>query len=279
MDAVVTSSYAPPLDQLLRLGDCRRRSRPPYGVMGFGPEHVSELIRMSADPALLWAKSDSAEVWAPVHAWRVLGELRAAEAVEPLLELMERQEAADDDWVGSELPVVFGVIGAPAVAPLARFLADRSRRMWSRVFAASGLEKIGLEHPEARSECVAALTRVLEGAAEEDPELNGCVIAELMDLNALEAAPVMERAFAEGLVDLSVAGDWEDVQVEMGLLPQRITPARNYLYESLERVDTERTARTEPSPQAKVAAQRAAAKRAAAKRKAAKAVRKNRRRR
>src|SRR5579864_7878643 len=44
-----------------------------------------------------------------VHAWRALGQLRAVEAVEPLLELFDRLE--DDDWVHEELPAVFGLIG------------------------------------------------------------------------------------------------------------------------------------------------------------------------
>ena len=32
-----------------------------------------------------------------------------------------------------------------------------------------------------------------------------------------EAAPLIERAYAQGYVDPIVMGDWEDVQIEMGL--------------------------------------------------------------
>jgi hypothetical protein len=38
----------------------------------------------------------------------------------------------------------------------------------------------------------------------------------------------MERAFAAGQVELPVAGDWEDVQIEMGLRQTRATPKPNY---------------------------------------------------
>ena len=34
----------------------------------------------------------------------------------------------------------------------------------------------------------------------------------------------MEAAFVAEKVDLSIAGDWEDVQIALGLLAQRLTP-------------------------------------------------------
>lgn len=39
----------------------------------------------------------------------------------------------------------------------------------------------------------------------------------------MEVAGVMEAAFAAGSVPVCIAGDWEDVQVELGLLPERVT--------------------------------------------------------
>ena len=48
----------------------------------------------------------------------------------------------------------------------------------------------------------------------------------------MKSAPVIERAFAAGCVDISVRGDWEDVQVELGLARERITPKPDYLAES-----------------------------------------------
>ena len=34
----------------------------------------------------------------------------------------------------------------------------------------------------------------------------------------------MEAAFAADKVDLSIRGDWEEIQIELGLLDERITP-------------------------------------------------------
>src|SRR5262249_22829229 len=99
--------YAPPLAQFLTLGDPdRRRSPPDYLRMGFGPEHIPELIRMATDRELNWADNDSPWVWAPVHAWRALGQLRAAEAVGPLLQVLEEEEEEGGDYALDDLPTV-----------------------------------------------------------------------------------------------------------------------------------------------------------------------------
>lgn len=39
----------------------------------------------------------------------------------------------------------------------------------------------------------------------------------------MEAAPLMQAAFEADHVDIMMRGDWEDVQVDLGLLPERIT--------------------------------------------------------
>jgi hypothetical protein len=92
------------------------------------------------------------------------------------------------------------------------------------VAAATGLVKIAEGYPEARAARVAAIGRVLERHAENDEALNGSLISDLIDPRAVEAAPIIERAFAAESADETVAGDWEDVQVALGLLAERVTP-------------------------------------------------------
>jgi len=219
-----TTSYPPPVDKLLTYGDCRKAKWPDYLALGFGPEHIPDLIRMATDSELNWGNPGSLEVWAPTHAWRTLGQLGAADAVEPLLGILDELAKNHDDWGLEELPVVFGHIGPAAIFALASYLADESHELFARVRAAHGLEEIGNRHPEARGKCIAILTKQLEQFADNDPTLNGLLIAHLLDLKAIEAVPVMQRAFEVGSVDLTVAGDWEDVQVELGLKAKRETP-------------------------------------------------------
>jgi len=60
--------------------------------------------------------SESPEVWAPLHAWRTLGQLGSSQAVDPLLNQFNR--LCEDDWALPELSTVMGMLGKPAIEPL-----------------------------------------------------------------------------------------------------------------------------------------------------------------
>ena len=225
---MTTINYPQPVDKLLTLGDARNMiGWPDYLALGLGQEHIPDLVRMALDEEL-WAGPESLEVWATIHAWRALGQLHAESAVEPLLGLLHRIDDDQNDWVGEEIPEVMGMIGPAAIPALTAYLADSSRGLWARVAASASLSEIGQRHPASRADCVAALTRQLERYEENDETINADVIAALIELKAVEAAPMMERAFAAGRVDNSMSGDWEDVQIEMGLRQTRATPQPNY---------------------------------------------------
>ena len=223
-------SYPPPVDRLLTLGETDSWDDwPDFPALGLGAEHVPELIRLVCDRELLLATGDRAEIWAPIHAWRALGQLRAADAVEPLLELLgeadEWEVSGLRRWAYDEFPELFFLIGAAAVPALIRFLLDPSHDEDAREAAVLALTRIAEADKEVRDESVSALARLLD-SEESEPWLNAAVIRRLIELKAVEAASAMERAFAEGRVGPWYQGDWEDVQVALGLIPERVTPRR-----------------------------------------------------
>ena len=262
-----------PVDLLLIMGDPRKsREWDNYLELGLGPEHTPELILLATDENLHQADPESEEVWAALHAWRALGQLRAEEAVEPLLQLLHKYE--DDDWLGSELPIVFGMIGPAAIPALIAYAADEPHGLYPRTHAIEGLTKIGENHPDYREECVAAMIRQLESFEEQDEVFNAFIISSLMDLNAVESAPVMERVFAADMVDTTIAGDWDDVQVELGLKE----PGPRQLQRAALLASFNRSLASTPSPRESNLPSRNRAK-AKAKRKQAKKSRKKSRRR
>lgn len=228
-DPKIIYDYPPPASKLLTVGDPRKmRDWPDYLAMGLTTEHIPDLARMILDDDLHWADGESDEVWAPLHAWRTLAQLRADAAVEPLIRLLSRVDEFDDDWVSEELPEVFGHIGQASIEPLTRFLADEKQGLWSRIAAAASFVEINKRHPELRKECVNALTQQLALHQDQDPTLNSFIISPLIDLKAVESALMIEAVFVAENVDIGVHGDWEDVQIELGLLQERLTPAPNY---------------------------------------------------
>ncbi len=65
--------------------------------------------------------------------------------------------------------------------------------------------------------------RQLERWAEQPEALNAFLIHHLVELGAAEAAPLMEAVFEAERAEILIRGDWEDVQVDLGLLPERRT--------------------------------------------------------
>ena len=218
--------YHPPVKQLLALGEAHEDEKLIYAALGLSQNHVPALIRMATDDQLHNGPPDSLVVWAPVHAWRALAELRAAEAIGPLMDLFRRVDEAWDDWVSSDLPKSLAEFGAVALAPLTAYLADATHGERSRVAAAETIGLVGQKHPDTRADCITRLSAQLEHFAEQSERLNAFLMAPLWDLRAVEAMPVIERAFASGRVDESVQGDLEDVQIEFGLKTRREHPPK-----------------------------------------------------
>lgn len=213
--------YPPPVDRLLTLGTepARRRVWPDYRTLGLEDRHVPALIRMATDPALHAREARSNQRMAPVHAWRALGELEAAAAVEPLLALLRREKQSE--WVANEIPAVLGMIGAPALSGATLLLFDEAEDDEVRIIAADAITAVAFHHPDRRDEAVAVLAKQLEDWSVQSHRLNGYLVTALLELEAVDTAPLMEAAYAANAVDLSVAGSWENAQVDLGLLPER----------------------------------------------------------
>ncbi|HEX2204598.1 MAG TPA: hypothetical protein VHG91_14910 [Longimicrobium sp.] len=216
--------YLPPVDRLLKLGaePARRRTWPDYRHLTLEPRHVPALVQMATDPALHAAEERDPAGWAPVHAWRALAQLGAEAAVEPLLKLLERE--IEHPWVVEEVPAVLGMIGPAALHGATLLLFDEAKDEEVRLAAAGVIANVAHEHPERRDEAAAILAKQLEDWPHQGPLLNAYLIADLVELGATDAAPLMEAAFAARAVDLTVIGDWEDAQIDLGLLSERVTP-------------------------------------------------------
>lgn len=152
-----------------------------------------------------------------VTAWRALAELKAADAVPALIEMLRDLGDDFDDWVSEELPHVFGRIGESAVDPLMQLMSDAKSAEWARGCAASGLRRIVQRQPETRDVIVAFLTEAISRATENDVHFNSTLMHELVELHAVEAAEPIERAFAANCIDVGMLGDWQYVRRKLGV--------------------------------------------------------------
>jgi len=230
-NALTEQTYSEAVRQLIYLGEVGDKPWLNYLTLGLTQADIPELIRLAQDVDLRWKATeleteDLSEWYAQIHAWRALGQLKAEAAIPALLGLLHQVDDDDDDWVAEELPEVFAMIGQAAINPLAAYLADSAQKLYARATAAEALKAIAEAFPERRAECAAGLAAALEAYQQNDEALNGFIISAMVDLKAVEHLGLIERAFQADKVDESVLGDFEDVQVELGLLAKRKTPAR-----------------------------------------------------
>ncbi len=214
--------YPPPVDRLLALGETEDKYEDwlDYVSLGLAKSHAAELIRMASDLDLLTFNPEEDEdddlIWAPMHAARALGQFHVAEAVKPLIDTMNSVCLKYKYWEDDDIPIIFRLIGAPAVAPLSEYLADASRPMLARAAAANSLEEIGNYLPEPRPDCIAALTEQLRRFRENTPQLNACLVWTLIELYADESLPVIQAAYRAKRVDLEEC-PWRKVTEEFEL--------------------------------------------------------------
>ncbi len=256
-------SYKPPVNRLLAMGETdlwRREWAADYRAIGLTEADIPDLIRMVRDDALHDAPLDSPRTWAPMHAWRALGQLQSEAAVHPLLELfVERWE---DDFVFEDIPETLGMIGGAALEPAAELLRTVDHDPYLRVAAARAIREVGVRHPGCREAAVLILTRQMEQWEEQDGDLNAFLVSYLADLGAEDAAPMVREAFEAGAVSTGICGDWNAIGPEFGVWNGLRAP----MFVPPKPAARERLAERKPGDGARAAAKRKAQKRASRKR-------------
>jgi len=221
-------SYTTPVADLLTYGAPSNIERSPDAwpdyptTFGLTAADTGELRRMVQDRALNAGDPSTPHVWAPVHAWRALGQLGATAAADDLCRLC--LDNGLDDWVGEEVPVVFSRLGAGTLPTLARQLARKTEPEPGRMTLVQAVIEVGTAAPSARDDCVAILRDQLEHYADQDDGLNALIVNGLVDFEAREAIQTIRAAFAAEAVDIAMLGDVEDAEILLGLRGERDTP-------------------------------------------------------
>ena len=215
------------IDILFTLGDAEYSHAgdwPDYLQYGFDHDDVPALIKLVGDEALHSADGQGKEVWVPLHAWRTLGQLRSDAAVIPLINIFEVMTENNDDWALSELPKIMGMIGQPAIAPLATFMLDKDHTEFSRVMAGDGFCAVAKNNPALRDNVLKSYQEYLQQPDILMNSFNGLLVCFLLDLDAKELINEIRHLFTQQCVDLSCAGDIEDVEIVLGFRDKRETP-------------------------------------------------------
>lgn len=230
-------NYPEPVSQLLSCGDLDKKRAssdrwPDYlTLFGIDASHAPYLIKLAQEPLPDDLEENDPFIWASVHAWRALGQLRAKEAVAPLLDISRSitdEELMCDDYYLEEIPVVLEMIGPEAIEPLNRHLMNLKEGVWAGTLAVESLGRLAKAFPDRREQCISILAHHLERHEETTDLLNAFIVSELTDLNAAEHIEIIRQAFKAGKVDLAIRGDVEEIEISLGLRNKRSTPLPEY---------------------------------------------------
>lgn len=196
-------AVADKIKQLRRAG-LRPAERLAQQIIQAGAAAVSPLIALATETDLL--HDDEPECYAPIHALRLLGELRAAEMIQPLLrefplELYYQDEQLPRTWA-SEAPQMIARIGAPAADALWAIADDPDWHADGRGTALSALVSATMPAPELREPLVAGLRERL--ARCDDRQLAGHLILALGSLGVGEIYGEVMALYRQGRVDADI---------------------------------------------------------------------------
>jgi uncharacterized protein len=218
----------PKIQPLLTLGQPPNHSAwPDYlGEYGFTTDDVPALLALFTDATIDALPRGSPEIWGPVYAWRILGQLGSAAAIVPIIQSFDR--LCDDDCALDELCEVIGMIGPAAIPALMQHWQQSDKEEFSLVMAMDALSEIALHHPATREQILNIFRAYMARPSMSAYTLNGLLMARLLDLKATDAIEEIRQMFALGCVDIGCAGDIEEMEIALGFRTGRSTPKPNY---------------------------------------------------
>jgi hypothetical protein len=109
-----------------------------------------------------------------------------------------------------------------------KFINEDWHKESGYISASEVMTHIAEKQPEYRERVIAAISSALDAHFERnDEDVNGFWLADLLDLKAVESYPIIKKAFDAKKINVRVAGDLEDVEIEFGMREKRDTPAPN----------------------------------------------------
>jgi hypothetical protein len=214
----------------LRRAGLRPNERLAQNIVSSGEVAVGPLLALACDTALL--EEPEPESFAPIHAMRLLGEIRSPRMIEPLVEAFRVERGhhhqSHDLW-RTEMPQIIGRLGAAAVEPLWTIADDAARPMDQRGVAILALACTVAADETLREQVVAALRERF--AASQDKSLTGHLIAALANLGDAEVYKESIARFRAGEVDLDVVSAAEARQLMLTPGIKRLACTNHPLWE------------------------------------------------
>lgn len=195
-----------------------------------GDAAAGTLLALATDTELL--HEDAPECYAPIHALRLLGEVAAAEIIQPLLrefpvELDYEDERLPQLWA-EEVPQIIGHLGAPAAEPLWAIADDPDWAPAARNSALTALTYVTAAAPETYDAIVAGLRERLAAA---DRTYASYLATALANLGVKDMYPEVLALYRAGKIDQEILPAGAARQLLLSDSAKRLACAKHPLWE------------------------------------------------
>ncbi len=164
----------------------------------------------------------------PIHSIFLLGELRAEESLETVLEVLGQDEDFLDFWFGDFLTVILReplyYIGNTQLDTLKDFVLSPGIYTYARTEISATVEQIAIHQPERMEEVVNwyhdIFTSIAESSMSEniiDSDFIGMAISDVIEINAPELLPQIKKLYDLGYVGVGICGTFDTVERDIKL--------------------------------------------------------------
>ena len=189
--------------------------------------HIPGLLKMALTEINIEEDEEDGDIYpedfANVHAWRALGQLRAVETIPELATLFFWEVADKYAWIPDDLPLTFGLMGLSALPLMTRIAEDVETPFLPRSAAIDSIGEIARQPYVDTKYAVQPLMELLRKYSANEIWLNDKLVFLFSRLRVQAAYPLVKTVYQAGLLSAWAYGDWEDFQVFVGLLPERLT--------------------------------------------------------
>lgn len=185
------------------------------------PDDLPIFAVMVSSDKLHFANDD--RYFVPLHSVCAIADLQVAGSETLIINELYRCHTYDDDYLSELAPFCLAKFGREAFDNFVNASNQLDDPFAKSIFQET-FKIIAQTQPKNREPAIDVLVKSLQDFANHDKTYNSFLINSLVDLKANEHSPLIKQAFDADCVDLSVQGDYEEVEILFGIRQQRSTP-------------------------------------------------------
>lgn len=211
-------------------------------------EDLNKVLKDSINRFAYFSKKSLGSDYTPndtffvLHALFLLGELKAKESLEDVLQILSLDYDFIDFYIGDNLTehldLILYKIGNTKLERFKEFVLKPGIDSYNKGVASQMATFIAFHQPERREEVISWYREIFEFFIENteaddvfDSNLVGLMVADLIDIRADELLPEIEELFDNNLVDMAVCGDMIEVEEEINKsIKKEVIPKINDIF-------------------------------------------------